>query len=167
MSLKPVFDPITNCPFDIENEHRYVLYGILFALVEHQQIVALRNWENTVARRYKKSAFHNPRLHIPTVIEAAQAHQDRLAKYGWQQHLILVRRVLDALSPDRLDPFIPRYERYIPEYAYSKMASHLRRTWNEYRRAKYSDDVPELPEVGDIDVDNLDQDESDERDAAE
>ncbi len=164
MSVNPVFNPVVNCPFDIENEHRYVLYGVLLALVEHQQIVALRNWENTVARRYKKSAFYNPSLHIPPVLLAAQAHQDRLAKYGWQQHLLLVNRVIDAL-PERLDPFIPQYERYVPERAYRKMASHLRRAWNEYRQAKYGTDASELPEVGDVDENVIDED--GEQDAAE
>ena len=143
---KPRFNPEKGFPYDIEKQEPFVLYGIALALIEHQQMVALRNWNETVADKHHVMVVRHPEIYLNKILMRSRAHTAKLEKWGWRQHIRLLDRVVDAL-PERLHPFVPQMSRFKVEKAYRRTSQHLRDAYTEYRIARDAGPDDELPEA--------------------
>lgn len=131
---RPHWNPSENFPVDYTTSSFETQLGALIAVIEHQQVWALRTVDVTVADRFMTSVAAAPRCHLPEVMKLAHHHENRGANRGrGRKHGRLIDEILVHL-PEELPVFVPGTQRYRALRAYRLVRAHLRDTYRDFQQ---------------------------------
>jgi len=138
---RPTWDPMKGFPVDLSAESLPGLVGVLLAVTEHLQVVAMsskrrrdrREYGTTLSGQLHDAAIGRPSMHVNTLLRHARLHVTRSRRRAGIDAFDTVLDCIMAALPDELPLFIPIPERYRAERSYRVTFRHLKDSYAAFR----------------------------------
>lgn len=128
---KDIYNPAEDLPFDIESLTLAAKIGAWFAIVVHQQIVAIRNINQTLADTHLGELSMHPRFAIPLIMHYRHVHAERLRKYKKVTHDRFAAEIF-ASFPVPLPSYFPPSKQTELYQGFEMMMDHLYKSFGKY-----------------------------------